>query len=78
MLEEVEGPGISARGVSFAGLNFYVEIGRGQSYSWSATSGGSYDLVMYRTDYGLVQYLGTIGGKPYAFAVQRSAYVHEA
>jgi acyl-homoserine lactone acylase PvdQ len=133
MLEEIEGPGISARGVSFAGLNFYVEIGRGPSYSWSATSGeqdeadtfalplcepngsapttssdfyeengqcvamdeleqqdswsptladstaaGSYDLVMYRTDYGLVDYRGTIGGKPYAFAVQRSTYMHEA
>jgi acyl-homoserine lactone acylase PvdQ len=38
MLEEIEGPGLSARGVSFAGLNFYVELGRGPSYSWSATS----------------------------------------
>ena len=133
MLEEVEGPGLSARGVSFAGLNFYVEMGRGQSYAWSATSGeqgtsdtfavqlcntdgstattsstayldngvctpmtkleqsdawspttadetaaGSYNLVMYRTDYGLVEYTATIGGKPVAYTVQRSTYMHEA
>ena len=133
MLEEVEGPGISARGVSFAGLNFYVEMGRGPSYAWSATSGeqgtadtfavqlcntdgttpttastayldngvctpmqkieqtdswnptladetaaGSYDLVMYRTDFGLVEYTATIGGKPVAYTVQRSTYMHEA
>lgn len=38
MLEEIEGPGLSARGASFAGLNLYVELGRGPSYSWSATS----------------------------------------
>lgn len=40
MLEELEGPGISARGAAFAGLSFYVELGRGQDYSWSATSAG--------------------------------------
>jgi acyl-homoserine lactone acylase PvdQ len=39
MLEEIQGPGLSARGVSFAGLNFYVQMGRGPSYAWSATSG---------------------------------------
>lgn len=38
MLEELQGPGISARGAAFAGLSFYVELGRGQDYSWSATS----------------------------------------
>jgi acyl-homoserine lactone acylase PvdQ len=38
MLEEIQGPGISARGAAFAGLNFYVQLGRGQDYSWSATS----------------------------------------
>jgi len=133
MLEEVEGPGISARGVAFSGLNFYVEMGRGPSYAWSATSGeqgtsdtfavqlcntdgstattsstayldngvctpmteieqadswsptladetaaGSYDLVMYRTNFGLVEYTATIGGKPVAYTVQRSTYMHEA
>ncbi|MEZ0089296.1 penicillin acylase family protein [Streptacidiphilus sp. EB129] len=40
MLEEIQGPGISARGAAFAGLSFYVELGRGQDYSWSATSAG--------------------------------------
>ncbi|HWG26262.1 penicillin acylase family protein [Actinospica sp.] len=133
MLEEVEGPGLSARGASFAGLNMYVELGRGPSYAWSATSGeqgtsdtfavqlcntdgsspttsstayldngvctpmtklsqadswsptiadgtaaGSYNLVMYRTKYGLVDYTATIGGKPVAYTVQRSQYMHEA
>ncbi|HEY3870308.1 MAG TPA: penicillin acylase family protein [Actinocrinis sp.] len=133
MLEEVEGPGLSARGVSFAGLNFYVELGRGPSYAWSATSGeqgtsdtfavdlcntdgtapttsstaymdagvctpmqevtqtdswsptladetaaGSYTLAMYRTNFGLVEYTGTVGGAPVAFTVQRSSYMHEA
>jgi acyl-homoserine lactone acylase PvdQ len=38
MLEELQGPGVSARGVAFAGLNLYVLIGRGQDYAWSATS----------------------------------------
>ncbi|MFD7923101.1 penicillin acylase family protein [Streptomyces sp. NPDC059740] len=38
MLEELQGPGISARGAAFAGLSLYVELGRGQDYSWSATS----------------------------------------
>jgi acyl-homoserine lactone acylase PvdQ len=133
MLEEIEGPGISARGASFAGLNFYVQMGRGPSYAWSATSGeqgtedtfavqlcntngsapttgstayldngvctpmaeieqsdswgptladetaaGSYDLVMYSTNFGLVEYTATIGGKPVAYTVQRSSYMHEA
>jgi acyl-homoserine lactone acylase PvdQ len=133
MLEEVEGPGLSARGVAFAGLNMYVEIGRGPSYSWSATSGeqdnadtyavtlcnadgstpstsstsymyhgvctpmdklvshdswsptladstaaGSYDLVMYRTNYGLVEYTGTVGAVPVAYTILRSTYMHEA
>src|SRR6266508_4315549 len=38
MLEELQGPGISARGVAFAGLKLYVQIGRGPDYAWSATS----------------------------------------
>lgn len=38
MVQELQGPGISARGAAFAGLNFYVLLGRGQDYAWSATS----------------------------------------
>ncbi|WP_033328546.1 penicillin acylase family protein [Streptomyces yerevanensis] len=38
MMQELQGPGISARGVSFAGVGMYVQLGRGQDYSWSATS----------------------------------------
>ncbi|WP_329583886.1 penicillin acylase family protein [Kitasatospora sp. NBC_01250] len=133
MLEELQGPGISARGAAFAGLSFYVELGRGQDYAWSATSAGqditdtyavplcttdgspvtlaaqsylyhgvctpfdklvqqdswapttadstpagSYSLVMYRSDYGLVTARGTVGGKPVAFTSLRSTYQHEA
>jgi acyl-homoserine lactone acylase PvdQ len=133
MLEELQGPGISARGAAFAGLSFYVELGRGQDYAWSATSAGqditdtyavplcttdgspvtlaansylyhgvctpfdtltrqdswspttadstpagSYSLVMRRSNYGLVQARGTVGGKPVAFTSLRSTYRHEA
>ncbi|MER7998897.1 penicillin acylase family protein [Streptomyces sp. NPDC095613] len=38
MLQELQGPGISARGASFAGVGMYVQMGRGQDYAWSATS----------------------------------------
>ena len=44
MLQEIQGPGLSARGASFAGLSFYVQIGRGQDYSWSATTSGQ-DII---------------------------------
>ncbi|UFQ14729.1 MULTISPECIES: penicillin acylase family protein [Streptomyces] len=40
MQQELRGPGISARGVSFAGVGMYVQLGRGQDYAWSATSAG--------------------------------------
>jgi acyl-homoserine lactone acylase PvdQ len=36
-----EGPGIDARGVAFTGTNLYVQLGRGQDYSFSATSAGN-------------------------------------
>ncbi|WP_188196545.1 penicillin acylase family protein [Nonomuraea sp. SYSU D8015] len=38
MLQEIEAPGIKARGAAFAGLNMYVLLGRGPDYAWSATS----------------------------------------
>ncbi|GAA2348716.1 penicillin acylase family protein [Streptomyces cuspidosporus] len=38
MLQELQGPGISARGASFAGVGMYVQLGRGQDYAWSATT----------------------------------------
>ncbi|MEY9934519.1 acyl-homoserine lactone acylase PvdQ [Catenulispora sp. GP43] len=132
MLEEIQGPGISARGAAFAGLNFYVELGRGADYSWSATSAGqdiidsfavtlcntdgtpatkdsnaylyngvctpmqqieredswsptiadstpagSYKLIAFRTEFGIVQARATIGGKPVAYTQLRSTYQHE-
>lgn len=36
--EELQGPGISSRGAAFPGISFYVLLGRGVDYSWSATS----------------------------------------
>jgi len=42
--EVLNGPGIQARGVSFAGTNLIVQLGRGVDYAWSATS-ASNDLV---------------------------------
>ncbi|WP_327178049.1 penicillin acylase family protein [Streptomyces sp. NBC_01335] len=38
MVQELDGPGLRSRGASFPGISFYVEIGRGLDYSWSATS----------------------------------------
>ncbi|HEY3611030.1 MAG TPA: penicillin acylase family protein [Pseudonocardiaceae bacterium] len=133
MLEELQGPGISSRGAAFAGLSFYVELGRGADYAWSATSAGqdvtdtfavplcnldgtpptgssiaylyngqctameplerddswspntadttpagSYKLIVYRTNYGLVQFRATVAGKPVVYTSQRSSYRHEA
>ncbi len=36
--EVLVGPNIKARGVSFAGTNLVVQLGRGVDYAWSATS----------------------------------------
>ncbi|GAT82122.1 penicillin acylase [Streptomyces sp. F-3] len=44
MLQEIQGPGISARGAAFAGLSMYVALGRGQDYAWSATTSGQ-DII---------------------------------
>ncbi|WIV52978.1 penicillin acylase family protein [Amycolatopsis nalaikhensis] len=38
MLQEIQGPGLSARGAMFPGTGPYVLIGRGPDYAWSATS----------------------------------------
>ncbi|WP_210592985.1 penicillin acylase family protein [Streptomyces sp. GESEQ-35] len=56
MLQEIQGPGLSARGASFAGLSFYVQVGRGQDYSWSATTSGqdiidTYAVELCQDDY---------------------------
>ncbi|MBA0125238.1 penicillin acylase family protein [Haloechinothrix sp. YIM 98757] len=37
----LNGPGIKARGVAFAGTHLFVQIGRGMDYAWSATSSNS-------------------------------------
>ncbi|MGI5214744.1 penicillin acylase family protein [Plantactinospora sp. CA-290183] len=55
MVQELQGPGISARGAAFAGVNLYVLLGRGQDYAWSATSAtqditDTYALPLCTTD----------------------------
>ena len=42
--QDLQGPGVRARGVSFAGTNLVVELGHGVDYAWSATS-ASNDIV---------------------------------
>jgi acyl-homoserine lactone acylase PvdQ len=46
----LDGPGVKARGVAFAGTNALVQIGRGADYTWSATSSGfdNVDTVIER------------------------------
>jgi len=39
--KDVKGPGIEARGASFAGTDMWVELGRGKDFAWSATSSGA-------------------------------------
>jgi acyl-homoserine lactone acylase PvdQ len=41
---DLHGGGIDARGASFPGLAFYVQLGRGKDFAWSATSANS-DIV---------------------------------
>jgi acyl-homoserine lactone acylase PvdQ len=41
---DLHGGGIDARGASFPGLSFYVLLGRGEDFAWSATSANS-DIV---------------------------------
>ena len=41
MEEDLHGPGIDARGASFAGVNLYVLLGHGRDYAWSATTATS-------------------------------------
>lgn len=41
---DLHGGGLDARGAAFPGVSFYVLIGRGKDYAWSATSAGS-DVV---------------------------------
>ncbi len=62
MLQELQGPGISARGAAFAGVNLYVQLGRGQDYAWSATSAGQ-DI----TDTYAVELCGDINATSYRY-----------
>ena len=41
---DVHGPGMDARGATFAGISLYVLLGHGRDYAWSATSAGQ-DII---------------------------------
>jgi acyl-homoserine lactone acylase PvdQ len=45
--KDVHGPGIDARGASFAGTDLYVQLGRGRDYAWSATSAGGDNIDQF-------------------------------
>ncbi|HEU5473477.1 MAG TPA: penicillin acylase family protein [Actinophytocola sp.] len=48
--QELQGPGISSRGAAFPGISFYVLLGRGVDYSWSATSASQDITDSYAVD----------------------------
>jgi len=60
MEEDLHGGGLDARGVAFPGLGFYLQIGRGPDYAWSATSASSDvidDFAVTLCGDGVTQYL---------------------
>lgn len=80
---DLHGGGLNGRGVAFPGLGFYLQIGRGPDYAWSATS-ASNDVVDQFAETlcgnGQTQYLykgrcrdmgtfdaGTLNGKPLTY-----------
>jgi acyl-homoserine lactone acylase PvdQ len=65
--QDLQGPGVSARGVSFAGTNLVVELGHGVDYAWSATS-ASNDIVDT-----VIERLCNVDGS--AATVQSTAYL---
>jgi acyl-homoserine lactone acylase PvdQ len=77
----LRGPGIAARGVSFAGTQLIVELGHGVDYAWSATSASSdnVDTVVERlcsTDGGEVT-LESDGYLVGSTCTPFDSYVHE-
>lgn len=67
--KDVHAPGLSARGVSFAGTDIYVQLGRGRDYAWSATS-ASADNV----DQWVLELCDPGGGEP---TVDSMGYRHD-
>ena len=65
--QDLDGPSIKARGVSFAGTNLVVELGHGVDYAWSATS-ASNDIVDT-----VVERLCNVDGSP--ATVESEAYL---
>jgi len=70
LLHEIDlhGPGLQARGVSFAGTEVFVELGHGVDYAWSATSAGA-DIIDQR-----LEKLCNTDGSP--ATIKSTAYVY--
>ncbi len=67
--KDVHGPGIDARGVSFAGTDLYIQLGRGPDYAWSATSAGGDNI-----DQWVLELCEPGGGTP---TVSSMGYMHD-
>lgn len=68
--KDVHGPGIDARGAAFAGVDIYVQLGRGTDYAWSATSSGADN-----TDQFVLELCEPGGGAPTTASM---GYMHNA
>jgi acyl-homoserine lactone acylase PvdQ len=80
---DLHGGGLNGRGVAFPGLGFYLQIGRGPDYAWSATSASNDVIDQFAETLcgnGQTQYLykgqcrdmgtfdaGTLNGKPLTY-----------
>jgi acyl-homoserine lactone acylase PvdQ len=67
--KDVHGPNIDARGVSFAGTDLYVQLGRGRNFAFSATSAGADNV-----DQWVLRLCEPGGGTP---SVNSLGYLHD-
>ncbi len=68
--KDVHGPGIDARGAAFAGVDTYVQLGRGTNYAWSATSSGADNV-----DQWVLELCEPLGGTA---TVDSMGYLHDS
>ncbi len=68
--KDVHGPGIDARGAAFAGTDLYVQLGRGRTLAWSATSAGADNI-----DQWVLKLCEQAGGSP---TVSSMGYEHNS
>lgn len=68
--KDVHGPGIDARGAAFAGVDLYVQLGRGTDYAWSATSSNADNV-----DQWVLKLCDPLGGPA---TISSMGYLHNA